>query len=54
MLRFDWLPQRSDGPATTSKMIRKMFGELRLYLFPPFTRSDALEIALRKLAQPSV
>jgi len=54
MLRFDWLPQRADGPATTSKMIRKMLGELRLYLFPPFTRRDALEIALRKLAQPSV
>ena len=35
-------------------MIRKMLGELRLYLFPPVTRRDALGIALRKLAQPSV
>lgn len=35
-------------------MIRKMLGELRLFLFPPVTRRDALEIALRKLAQPSV
>lgn len=35
-------------------MIRKMPRELRLYLFPPVTRRDALEIALRRLAQPDV
>ena len=35
-------------------MINNMLERLRLYLFPPVTRREALEIATRKLVQPDV
>jgi hypothetical protein len=42
---------RLSGKAIEAVMINNVIDKLRIYLFPPVTRQDALEIASKKMAQ---
>lgn len=44
----------SSGRVIDAVMIDNVFDKLRIYLFPPVTRRDALEIAAKKMAQADV
>jgi hypothetical protein len=44
----------STGRAIEAVMILNVIDNLRIYLFPPVTRLDALEIAANKMAQADV